>query len=237
MHRFTVCVLLYGDDTHAWLHRRCLESIMCALPLQDLELRVGLNDVTASATRLYLSSISDQLGGCLQVFSGENIGKYPRLAQMLQTVTRPYVMWFDDDSYLRPDLYVPGAGQAWLNRIAELQASRPGVLGAIYRRKWRPKRLQWFQSLPGYKGKPVDPQFERFVTGGWWVAPVAMLRELAWPPPELHHNGGDCLLGGLAVQAGYSLIDFRHGVAINADAHGNESKAPRRGLNTKSLGD
>jgi hypothetical protein len=238
MRRFSICVLLYGDDQHAWLHTRCLESIVSSLPLDDMELRIGLNAVTSQATWNRVNELAAHLGPeRVRLFAGENIGKYPRMREMFATITRPYVAWWDDDSYLLPELRIPGAGQAWLNRIAELLRSKPGVLGAVYRRRWRAQHKAWLQQQPGYRGVPLDPLYEKFVTGGWWVAPVAMLRELAWPPLELHHNGGDRLLGSLALQHQYSLIPFRHGVAINADADGRESQAPRRGLNTKPLGD
>lgn len=237
MRRFVICSLLYGGEEFGWLHQRCLKSIAAALPAQDMEWRIGLNDMTAASTHMLLADLQQTLGERIRLFSGENVGKYPRMREMLADTTRKFVMWFDDDSFLRPELAVPGAAAWWLDRIVELQYKTPGILGAIYRRRWTPARLEWFKAQPGYCGREMDQQFEKFVTGGWWVAPRTWLQKLNWPPAELHHNGGDCLLGSLTLQNGGALISFRHGVAINADADGRESKARRRGLNTKPLGD
>lgn len=236
MDRFTICVLLYGGDEYAWLHSRCLESLMDGLPRHGADFRIGLHDMTSLSTVMLLNRFRDYFGDLrVTTYGAENIGKYPRMRQMLADVDdcRPYVMWFDDDSYLKSG----ECGRDWLDQICRLQEEGPGVLGSIYRQRLRPTRRAWLEAHPKFRGKPLDPEQEYFVTGGWWVAPIAMLRELDWPQKELYHNGGDRLLGTLATQNGYRLIQFNKGVAINADAGGLESKASRRGISTKGLGD
>lgn len=234
MDRFTICVLLYGGDEYAWLHNRCLESLMTELPREGAEFRIGLNDMTCVSTSMLMGQFQQHFGDAnVIVYGNDNIGKYPRMREMLTYADRPYVMWFDDDSYLKPG----ECGKAWLDEICRLQEATPGVLGSVYRQRWRPQRVDWIERHPKFRGKPLDPENEIFVTGGWWVAPLAMLRELDWPQKELYHNGGDRLLGTLATQNGYRLIQFNKGVAINADAAGLESKAVRRGISTRGLGD
>lgn len=234
VHRFSICVLLYGGDEFGWLHRRCLESLLCTLPGQAAEVRIGLNAVTSAAWTELLPRLTAHFDS-VQVFAGENVGKYPRMREMLQTATREYVVWYDDDTFNRAELI--GCAQAWLDEIAGLLTKRPGVLGALYRKRWTPGRREWLQQQPGYRGRPVDPKYERFITGGWWVSQLAILRALDWPRAELYHNGGDRLLGSLMLQNNYELVPFRRGVAINADQDGNESKAPRRGISMRGLGD
>lgn len=236
MHRFAICVLLYGGDEYAWLHSRCLESLMNTLPAEGAEIRLGLNAMTAKPTLDLILRVNDHFGdGNVSVFDGPNIGKYPRMREMLADVDRPYVMWFDDDSFLRPNEII---ADLWLDNLASRMSVEPtGMVGAIYRQQLSKRRRAWLQTHPKFRNQPLHPVYEYFITGGWWAAPTKMLRTLEWPQPELYHNGGDRLLGTLATQNGYRLIDFHEGVAINADASGADSQAPRRGLKTKGLGD
>ncbi len=84
-----------------------------------------------------------------------------------------------------------------------------------------------------YTGRPVDPPYRpSFIQGAWWTADLAALKEWNYPFPELHHNGGDVILGELARQQLWSWKKFNEGVAINANEHGVESAAPRRGITT-----
>ena len=153
---------------------------------------------------------------------------------MFQTVDRPYVMWFDDDSFLQPEAGDP----TWLDSIdSRLREPDVGMLGGVYHQRLKEQRRQWLERHPKYRGMPLHPMYEYFVTGGWWTAKMDLLRELEWPQTDLYHNGGDRLLGTLMTQAGYRLSDYRRGVAINADAQGVESAAPRRGIRSKGLGD
>jgi hypothetical protein len=233
--QFSICVLLYGGDEHATLHARCLTSLMCGLPREGVELRLGLNQVTSQATRMLIDRLVTHFGEAnVRIFDGGNIGKYRRMREMFCDIARPYVMWFDDDSYLKPG----GGSEAWLADIASrMAAADAGVLGGVYRQQLSPIRRSWLERHPGYRGILLGTKYEYFVTGGWWVAQTALLRELDYPEAALHHNGGDRLLGTLVTQAGRKLIDFRDCVAINANQFGDESTAPRRGLNMKGLGD
>lgn len=234
MHRFSICALLYGGQEYAWLHDRCLTSFMSVLPRENAEIRIGMNEVTADSTHVLVEKLTEHFGN-VQIFAGGNIGKYPRMSHMFSTIDRPYMMWFDDDSFLKPELI--GQGQAWLDKIVQLQEKTPGILGATYNQHWTGRHRRWVMSHPLYKGVPLHPTHEQFITGGWWVAPMQTLRMLAWPNMDLYHNGGDRMLGWVARQNRVPLLRFFEGVAINADASGAESTAPRRGLNTKGLGD
>jgi hypothetical protein len=239
MDRFTICVLLYGSDEHGWLHQRCLESLINVLPREAAEIRIGLNDVTSEVSVGLISRLITTFDS-VRIFGGPNIGKYPRMREMLEDANREFVMWFDDDSFLKPELGSSSGLSpvwAWLDEIALSLHRRPGVLGARYRQRWAAGRQDWLKQHPKYRGVPLDPNYEQFITGGWWVAPLSVLRTLDWPGEALYHNGGDRLLGSLALQNGFELVPFRRGVAINADRLGRESRAPRRGINTRGLGD
>ena len=60
-------------------------------------------------------------------------------------------------------------------------------------------------------------------------------RKHDWPIPQLHHRGGDTLLGALIHQQGCAVARFNKDVWINADEAGRPSKARRRGMDAAPL--
>lgn len=234
---FSVNVLLFGD--HADLAARCLGSLQRNLPGGYVrEVCVGLNAV-GRETRTLLARFAGAAaaGGVdchvYEAEGGRNVGKYPLMRRMLYE--RPprrceppsHVMWFDDDSYLKTD----DAG--WWRTVWTLAGAHE-MVGSHYSTRQRGNQYLGIRRQPWYTGKPVGPDHRfRFCTGGWWVAPYDLLRRWDYPWPELHHNGGDGMLGELCRQQGYRMAHFNAGVAINADALGRESGAKRRGLVTR----
>lgn len=63
-----------------------------------------------------------------------------------------------------------------------------------------------------------------------------VLADYGWPHPQLRHRGGDVLLGELIRHQGLKLINFKSGVAINADELGKESASKRRGYDEPPIG-
>ena len=244
---FTICVLLYGDHTN--LGHRCLSSLARACPdALPTNLRVGLNEVS-SRTDKYVASLVEN-GWLLEDNiwrSAENIHKYPMMRRMIydpdRPVETPYVMWFDDDSYIKEDQV--GATPDFLTNTLgaldpcaldpQLKSAAYAMCGAVYTLPLEGRQKHWIEDQSWFGHKPVrNPA--RFATGGWWAAKYEMLKKFNYPWPELDHRGGDVMLGQLLDQQGITLTNFRKGVAINADENGNESKAARRGFNQPPLG-
>lgn len=231
--KFTVCVLLYGD--YPELAARCLNPRLLAL-LDHIELRVAMNDCGKSTTR-YVESLVEA-GKIHRLYhSDTNRFKYPVLREMVHgdmPVTTPYLMWFDDDSYLDNNGQPP---ELWLQQVAR-QMETADMIGSKYTRDLQGNMHQWIAAQPWYTGKPeIKPkQSVTFLTGGWWVIRTEILRKYDWPTPELQHCGGDALLGVLFSQQGLRMTRFNSGVCINADANGVESKAKRRGHDEPMLG-
>ena len=230
---FTVCVLLYGNHTD--LARRCLDSIITRLPPEQYQLRVGLNEV-CPATRIYVHGLA--LTGRLDMRiyeSSDNIHKYPLMRRMLHDpaapLRTPYVIWFDDDSYLIGDY------RNWLDLVRD-QMARAVMIGGKYTMQLAGNQYLWIRDQPWYTGRPVINPADKipFITGGWWTLRTEVLTKHDWPSTELDHRGGDVMLGALCRQQGYAMASFREGVAINADAQGHESKAPRRGFDSRPVG-
>jgi hypothetical protein len=134
-------------------------------------------------------------------------------------IETPYVMWFDDDSYIK---------DVSLLTQVEAQMADCDMLGSVYTIPYGNDQKEWCKTQPWYTGKPLSDK-PRFATGGWWCIKTDVLKRFDWPTPELKHCGGDVALGILISQNDLKLKHFNKGVAINANAQGKESAAERRG--------
>jgi len=236
---FTIFVLLYGDWTP--LAMRCIDSIIDgATEVCPENIRVGVNQGSAE-TYDYLSLLVNdgRLYDCNIYWSQENIHKYPMMRQMFYDPDNPietdYVMWFDDDSFIKPR-----NDAAFLRDIESSINNRgvggmPQMLGGVYTIRLMPQQEEWIKAQPWYTGSRISNPM-RFATGGWWVLDTQIMRSLDYPWKCLDHRGGDVMLGAAIEQQGIVLRNFRHGVAINADLQGRESKADRRGFDQPPLG-
>lgn len=231
----TICVLLYGD--YLDLAKRVLNDYMLYQAAHN-ELRVGLN-ACSPATLDFVEGLIHQ--GCLQprncYRSDVNLHKYPLMRRMFydpdNPLTTEYTVWFDDDSYL----FGLSSATAWQAQL--LRALRQGdMVGAPYTKSLEAMQASWIEAQPWYTGKSVRTKGYSvcFITGGFWGLRSELLRQYDWPIPALDHRGGDVMFGELLRQQSKRLVTFRSGVAINADAYGNECQAPKRGFDSKPIG-
>jgi hypothetical protein len=232
----TVFALFYGD--YPELAHRCLMSIK-ALPPGRVELRVGLNAVPKdSHTRQIVQTmVAERYLKERNIYeSSENIHKYPMMRRLFHDpdnlIKTPYVMWFDDDSFLRTEECTNFEG--WLTEITGYMRDC-AMIGAIYKIGSVGNQKSYVEDQPWYNGKPVESKFT-FVTGGWWCLRSEIISQFDWPIPALDHRGGDALLGELLRQHEGRLKQFTRHVAINADNKGQQCKAPRRGYDSKPIG-
>lgn len=241
--RFTIFVLLYGD--YQPLAQRCLSSILTRTKKADRDLRIGMNDVCAGTRQLVHDMLKAGEIRQESIYDNgrKNLHKYPLMRLMFNDIANPiatpYVMWFDDDSYLKD--VAEFNGTPWLDAVAISMASHD-MIGAIYGMEYRGRQEEWVKQQPWYRNKPFYrsrktglPKFQ-FATGGWWTIRTELLQRYDYPWPALDHRGGDVMLGELCNQQGLRLGRFNAGVAINADSNGRESKAKRRGWDAKPIG-
>ncbi len=255
---FTVFALLYGD--HPELARRCVDSLL-QLPRERVLIKLILNECSP-ATFSYLRSMF----AANPWFDDANITrydvnqhKYPVMRSAFYgtpihaglgyhglAVQTPYVMWFDDDSFLR----FPKANEVsrwpenWLDAIKNRLDDGFALLGAPYTIKLSPDQILWIQDQPWYRGRPISQPKMPFYTGGFWVARMEVLAALDYPWACLDHNGGDVMLGAALEQGRYKTGSIHNIMGtyvqkiaiINADDRGVESKAPRRGFHQKPIG-
>lgn len=241
----TIAALLYGN--YPDLARRCLEPISRLWRAGRAEIRLGCNEVSAAVGSVVGELFDDSFMPGIDpakdtrppvrvVVCNPQIYKYPMMRRLLRDpnlpVTTEWVMWFDDDSYIRD----PDPVQ-WLDRLeGNLKFDpSPDMLGSQYHIHLQPGQRQWFEDQPWYAGRPI-PTRVNFMTGGWWMIRSSVLERFDWPPPELRHRGGDVALGVLAHQQRLVLRPCRQGVAINADDQGKESASKRRGHDEKPIG-
>lgn len=225
--KFLVCALFYGDFPA--LAQRCAQTLRALRDTGTVDLRIGLNEVSAASRAV----IEATLPGVDAVHADPQIYKYPMMRRLVHGYTgdATHLMWFDDDSCLTPGT---DAGR-WLRAVAGAAQATQGMLGAAYLRVQSEAEHAWTRAQPWYTGRAL-PDATRFATGGWFVAPLALLRRFDWPPPSLRHNGGDVALGALCHQQGLEIVSCQGGIAINADVTLRESSAPRRGFSEPPLG-
>lgn len=230
--RFTVCALFYGD--YPQLAHRLLSSLYRPVWLPDVEFRFGLNNVgeeTRVAVHDFVRKVAPHTVTHITI-GHEPYTKYPTMRRMFyggEPLTTPYLMWFDDDSWI--DTAAP---DTWFQLVARAMGTSD-MLGAIYWQATRASRKEFIQRQPWYAGRLIGHRIH-FATGGWWTIHTDILKRHDWPIRELNHRGGDVLLGALCYQQGYRLQRFNGGVHINADDSGICSTSPRRGFDEKPLG-
>jgi ADP-heptose:LPS heptosyltransferase len=216
---FTIGVLLYGD--HTKLHRRVITDILDKTPKVDA-IRVGCNAV-CKETLNWLKTIPQ----LTLYIEKENLGKYPLMKKMLQNITSEWFVWFDDDTQI--------VSSDWLKNLQNKIASHSDIVafGKEFYIKLSPSQVKWIKSRYWYKEKPIltknGKPISRFYSGAWWCIKTSILSLLNWPDSELHHCGGDVMLGAALYQNGFKLYNYSAGIQIN-------HKEPRRGINEKPVG-
>ena len=240
----TVCVLLYGD--YKVLAMRCIESIRATEWAHRVNIVIGMNAVCED-TRQYVYGLYGNDPFATIFDSEKNLRKYPMMRHMFYDkdggaiADKPkgsgdFIIWFDDDSYVLPDN--TATGKDWLELLRKDLQTRGDMLGSKYTLDWQGAQKQWVRQQSWYNPK-VDMNTKKlvFITGGWWVATIDMLRDCDYPWRSLQHNGGDSMFGEMCRHVGYKQAAYaRGGIAVNANANGVSAQAPRRGISEPVIG-
>ncbi len=248
MKRFTICCLFYGN--HPELAERLLRSLDRPGWSDDIDIRIGLNDVS-DGTRRLIHNFASRIP-IIDIYAGNPpYHKYPLMRQMVHDqpecthrsrpeIETPYTMWFDDDSWVLPSARTSSNSlgeSSWLNLVAQKLQTHE-MIGAPYVQHLRGMQHQFIEDQPWYNGRPVrHRQKVSFITGGWFTIKTGILMQHDWPPVGFEHNGGDVMLGELCRQHGYRLGKFTIGLAINAEFPSRKcSSAKRRGFSQDPIG-
>ena len=212
--KFTVFVLCYGE--YLELAKSCLGSILGTLPIERLDLRVGLNAV-CDATRGYVKSLP-----ATKIYEdASNAGKYVIMRRMFHDpecpITTTHLVWFDDDARIVK-------GSIWQRLAEAIVVNHPcgtrlygltmhhdiaGFARAGY------DSTPWFREATWWRGKDMfvgrgpqtapDGTFIHFAVGWFWCMATEMIRAADIPDVRLVHNGGDIACGEAVRQAGGKL--------------------------------
>ncbi len=216
MSQISVNVLLYGHYPH--LASRVLSRLLGAPGSIVQDLRIGLNDV-CEETREYVWKFCGSLftqAPCHVYEPPTNVGKYPLMRRMFYDEKRPLApltMWFDDDSYLS----INSGPRFWESVIEALPVTdnplKPVMLGYPHYIKARGQQLAGIIEQPWYGKMPFgNPHMYYFATGGWWTARTAFITQWDYPFADLHHSGGDSILGELLRQQQRRINGFHNAV-------------------------
>ncbi len=251
MRRATICILTFSE--YLPYFRRCLDSVLSATPLDQVESRIGFNfaptafgyalgrlcplRTTPAVVQLPMNveRLTFQTGDGVPVTfwnSPVNLYKEPlcRLMYHDLPLTTEYVIWFDDDSYV---------GLDWWPALVELFDRKIDYIGQEWWANYLPGQPQMIQSMPWYRGVPFDVHNGRpgvrFMTGGFVAVRTERIRQVnfpdvdfIWKGQRLKQYGGDTLLGEIAHQQGWSRAIFVNHVKVNVDLQ-DRHPAPRRG--------
>lgn len=220
---FSVNILLYG--AHSDLAGRCLGSIagIADWPLIE-EVRLGLNVVDVKTREKVTAFCSTAPCRTLlyEEATGRNVGKYPLMRRMFhdeaRPITAPWIMWFDDDSWLNGD-------RSWWRALLDAVQSYD-MAGHLYGIAMRPgqadaiRRASWYAGVPFLSDRKTKAPKFQFMTGAWWAVRSEFVKRWSWPFAELHHRGGDSMMGELCRQRCCRMLDIRkheglHKVQVN----------------------
>jgi hypothetical protein len=228
-----VCILFYGADNYCDdLGRRVLNTSKRQLAEGNVEFRFGLNAVGSRRSAYLCAMAEDYFNDALVVESAENIYKYPLMRRMFQAapLQAPLTMWFDDNSYLDPEMDVG----VWIERV-EKHMQYCDMIGSVYTQGLVGNQAEWIRAQPWYTGKNPGP-YVKYAAGGWWAAQTDLLTRFDWPAQDIKHHGGDVMLGELIHQQDLQLCHFRDHVMIQTNDSGVEAATVRRGIPGNPVG-
>ena len=212
---FTVFVLCYGE--YFDLAAACLDSILSTLPIERLDLRIGLNAV-CDETRAYVRSLP-----ATKIYEdASNAGKYVIMRTMFHDpecpITTTHLAWFDDDARIVK-------GSIWQRLADAIVVNHPHgarLYGRIMHHDLTEvvpvggDPTRWFREATWWRGKEMfvgrGPQtapngtFIHFAVGWFWCMATEMIRAADIPDVRLVHNGGDIACGEAVRQAGGKLL-------------------------------
>jgi hypothetical protein len=233
--KVTICVLLFGN--YYDLHRRCLTSILGTVPPSRMDLRVATNQLCLESQN-YLRNLPIS-----NIYADTKVRrKYGAMRHMFHDEDNPintkWVIWFDDDSYVRDPKWLGLLGGMICNAKQDVGMLGVKMMHPLAGRRGRNPR-KWFQNASWWRGKDFQTRQGKeapngnmihFIVGGFWALSTEAIRACDIPDTRLNHNGGDICIGEQLHQGGYKLQMF------NKDKHLiHTSAAPRRGYHERFL--
>lgn len=232
----TIYCLLYGN--YLGLQQRLLLSLKKHAPADDVEIVIWGNELTPVCREQVEMRFPP--GTAKTVFSAQNVPKYKAMRQMFHDPAfgvmpqTPWIVWFDDDSWVEKDDWWPRTKEA----IEARERENICYMGQQWYVHHLPGQEQFIKEASWYRGRPWEmcptrsPRVKKpgitFAQGAYWWLRTDVMKQLDWPDPRLNHNGGDTLLGEAVRQQGLPFHKFHYGVKLN--------DSRRRGFHEKPAG-
>jgi len=212
---FEILICAYGD--YPELIQRCISSILEHGSLNS-KIHVGLND-GSTRTKQYLRNLLDENKICTLVESNINLHKDHMMRILTDLVDSPYLIWFDDDSYVNE--------KDWdVQLVKQIFETQTDVLGFPHVVGYNAQYLEFLKTRSWYSNKirEPDPNVCHFPVGGVWVTKCEYLRKHNYPDRKMIKWSGDMLVGDLLHQTGGSWTTL-----IGWDSIFKVNKSERRG--------
>ena len=236
-----ICVCTFSSDhteanDHFDLITRCLLSVVNNTDPSLYTLHIGCNNLSHRATafvdwlvscygaRKYIGNPSKDVNGCT-IYP-----KYPLMAEMYDSSSSDWVVWFDDDRFV--------TASDWLEELEDKINKTPMVdqfgdaslivVSLSHQQQWiepsfwyTPGKIE-YQNFPEGK-RIVSP----FVIGGFYAISRNAIKVCHIPDPRLVHNNGDWTTGMALHHQGFKIAGHMYGISI--------SNVPRRGIHADKL--
>lgn len=191
----------YGNYSHYSL--RAIEGILSEAGVREqCDVHVGCNECSPT-TLDALRRLANEGRIETLIESRPNLNKDPMMRLLLAVTETPYLLWMDDDSWLKP---------GWLEVFTRfIEQSAPlDVAGAIHC-AWRwPEYDAFLRHRPWWRDEARIPhdQVDKvlFPLGGMFLSRTEFLRKNNFPDRGMVKRLDDVLLGDLVNQTGGHMI-------------------------------
>jgi hypothetical protein len=202
-----VLIGCYGD--YPDLSLRAVAGVLSEANVKEYcDVHIGANECCEDTLRELRRGIGDGLIDTL-IESRRNINKDPMMRLLIGVTETPYLLWMDDDSWLRP-----GWARAF-ERFLDEEASREkplDVAGSICVSNRWDGYADLLHARPWWRSDEMIPESQReqvaFPVGGLFLARTAFLRRHNFPDRGMVKCLDDMLLGDLVSQAGGRMAPF-----------------------------
>jgi len=230
-----ICVLTFSSNhsteyDHFEIINRCLTSITDNTDRDLYNLHIGCNNLSTRAMEL-VDGLVDRYGAvkyigepAMSAYGKTVYPKYPVMKKIYRKTESEWVVWFDDDSYVRET--------DWLERLEETINANPladqfgNQLYYAFPANQEKILLDWIQSAAWYntkrnfKFKYSQLSGEKvisvpFIHGAFYAINRKAIKACDIPDGRLFHNNGDWTTGLALFLNSFSISNFTHGIVMD----------------------
>ncbi len=208
MKQLSVLIGCYGNYPH--LSLRAVGSVLEEAGVKEVcDIHVGANECCHATLSELRRGMDDGLIDTL-IESRHNLNKDPMMRLLIEVTETPYLLWMDDDSWLKPG-WAP-AFERFLEEEESLSEKPLDVAGSVCVMNRWDGYTDIVRARPWWRGEERIPEHQKeqaaFPQGGLVLARTAFLRAHNFPDRGMVKRLDDALLGDLIHQAGGRMAHF-----------------------------